>query len=86
MIDLVGARLRQEMRRRGVTGVDARLAAEMLFGMIRAVCMYRGEADRIDDLTQQVTRLFLRGVLAPRGEGSRQRTSGPRRLRAVGRG
>jgi AcrR family transcriptional regulator len=86
VVDLVAARLAEEMKRRGVAGLDARLAVEMLFGMIRSVCMYRGESDRIDDLTRQVTQVFLRGVLPAEREGPRQRAAAPRRLRAVSQG
>ena len=45
-------------------GVDPRLAVEMLFGMIRSVCLYRDESARIDDLARLVARVFLSGVRA----------------------
>jgi len=83
--DLVARRLAQEMKRRGVTGVNPRLASEMLFGMIRTACMYRGESDRMSDLTRQVTQIFLRGVLAAAHDQPQRRSGAPRRLRAVGR-
>jgi len=65
---MVAARLSAEMRRRGVRGVDPRLAVEMLFGMIRAVCMYRDRHHKVEDLARLVTRVFFAGVL-PTGDG-----------------
>src|SRR6185436_4487992 len=35
LVDLVSRRLTQELRRRGVSSADTRLAVEMLFGMVR---------------------------------------------------
>jgi AcrR family transcriptional regulator len=50
---------------RGEIGrVNARLAVEVLFGMIRSVCVYRADSDRPDELTRLVTTIFLRGVRA----------------------
>jgi TetR/AcrR family fatty acid metabolism transcriptional regulator len=46
-----------------IAPVNTRLAVEVLFGMIRAVCVYRAEDDRPDDLSRLVTTLFLRGVI-----------------------
>jgi AcrR family transcriptional regulator len=43
--------------------INARLAVEALFGMIRGVCVYRTESDRPEELTRLVTALFMRGVL-----------------------
>jgi len=43
---------------------NARLAVEVLFGMIRSVCVYRAESDRPEELTRLVTAIFLRGVTA----------------------
>lgn len=51
----------------GIRGVDARLAVEMLFGMLRAVCLHRGEGDNPDVLAREVSNLFLNGIL-PRGQ------------------
>lgn len=45
-----------------VSRVNARLAVEVLFGMIRGVCVYRAESDRPEELTRLVTAIFLRGV------------------------
>jgi AcrR family transcriptional regulator len=65
---------------RGEIGrVNARLAVELLFGMIRGVCVYRAESDRPEDLTRLVTAIFLRGVAGdPRALPERTR-----RLRVV---
>lgn len=46
----------------GISRVNARLAVEVLFGMIRGVCVYRAESDRPEELTRLVTAIFLRGV------------------------
>ena len=47
--------------------VDARIATEMLFGMIRGVNRYRTEDDRIDDLVAAVVDAFLCGLGTPAG-------------------
>jgi AcrR family transcriptional regulator len=63
VVQRVTARLEREMR----GSMDARMAAEMLFGMIRSVCLYRKDSDRVEDLARLVTTVFLRGVApAPR--------------------
>ena len=50
---------------RGEIGrLNARLGVEILFGMIRSVCVYRAESDRPEELTRLVTGIFLRGVTA----------------------
>jgi AcrR family transcriptional regulator len=82
IVDLVAHRLRHELRRRGGPRLDPRLAVEMLFGMIRAVCMYRREADQIDDLVRQVTGTFLRGVLPPFAEATEDMPARKSRRRA----
>ena len=57
-----------------ISRVNARLAVEVLFGMIRGVCVYRAESDRPEDLTRLVTTIFLRGVAGEaRGAPSRAR-------------
>ncbi|MFQ5666917.1 MAG: TetR/AcrR family transcriptional regulator [Candidatus Binatia bacterium] len=45
-----------------VDRINGRLAVEVLFGMIRGVCVYRAESDRPDELTRLVTAIFLRGI------------------------
>ena len=56
-------RLLERGAARGEAGrTNGRLAAEVLFGMIRGVCIYRSDSDRPEDLTRLVTAVFLRGV------------------------
>jgi len=57
----IGDRVAVEL---GRTRVDPRLAVEMLFGMIRSVCLYRDDTARPDDLARLVTRTWLGGVRA----------------------
>jgi len=66
----VGDRIAAEL---GRMRVDPRLAVEMLFGMIRAVCLYRDDTARPADLARVVTRTFLGGVRA----GFQPRTARP---------
>ena len=64
-----GAAARGEISR-----VNARLAVEVLFGMIRGVCVYRAESDRPEEVTRLVTAIFLRGVAGePRSAHERAR-------------
>jgi AcrR family transcriptional regulator len=57
-----------------ISRVNARLAVEVLFGMIRGVCVYRAESDRPEDLTRLVTAVFLHGVAGEaRGAPTRAR-------------
>lgn len=62
LVSMVAERISSELNGNGARGVNARLAAEMLFGMIRSVCLYRDESDRIDDLARLVRVVFLHGV------------------------
>jgi AcrR family transcriptional regulator len=71
MVARVGARLADEL---GDKRVDPRLLVEMLFGMIRSVCLYRDESARLEQLAQLVTRTFLDGIRAPAPE--RRRAAG----------
>jgi AcrR family transcriptional regulator len=64
MVNTVAQRLAGELR----GGIEPRMAVEMLFGMIRSVCLYRDESDRIEDLAQLVTRVFLNGVRDAHGQ------------------
>ena len=59
LVGTVGRRLAEEL---GDDAIDPRLAVEMLFGMLRSVCLYRDESARIDDLARLVTKVFLDGV------------------------
>jgi AcrR family transcriptional regulator len=63
LVNMIAAVLARELGRSGKNSVDPRLAVEMLFGMIRSVCLSRRPDDRIDDLAALVTNVFLRGVL-----------------------
>ncbi len=67
-IDMVCRRLDSAVASGEVVPLNTRLAVEILFGMIRAACLYRAENDRPDDLSGLVTTLFLRGVI--RGSGT----------------
>jgi TetR/AcrR family transcriptional regulator, cholesterol catabolism regulator len=62
-VNIIATVVARELERTGRNGVDPRLAVEMLFGMIRSVCLRRRPDDRIDDLAAVVTNVFLRGVL-----------------------
>jgi AcrR family transcriptional regulator len=80
VVALVADRIAREMRGNGARGVNARLAAEMLFGMIRSVCLYRDESDRLGDLARLVKEVFLHGVAPRRGAGSAIGFSRPKRV------
>ena len=58
--------IRRVLERAGACGqigrLNARLAVEALFGMIRGVSVYRTESDRREELTQLITSIFLHGV------------------------
>lgn len=47
--------------------LDARIAAEMLLGMLRGVNRYRTRHDALDDLVAAVVDVFLRGMATPAG-------------------
>jgi TetR/AcrR family fatty acid metabolism transcriptional regulator len=53
-----------------VRPVDSRIAAEMLFGMMRAANRYRAREDDLDSLVAAVVDVFLRGVGTPAGRRS----------------
>ncbi len=61
VVEQIGARIAAEL---GRTRVEPRLAVEMLFGMIRSVCLYRDDRAKPDQLARLVTRTFLSGVRA----------------------
>lgn len=73
--DVIGMieRVLQRAAAQGEIGrCDARLAVELLFGMIRSACLYRADSDRPEELTRLVTAIFLRGVQGDaRGERRR---------------
>jgi AcrR family transcriptional regulator len=78
VVAMVARRLEREMR----GSVDARMAAEMLFGMIRSVCLYRKDSDRVEDLARLVTTVFLRGVVPSPSVRPSARVAAMRRLAA----
>jgi AcrR family transcriptional regulator len=75
-VDMVSGAVSRELNRLGRNHVDPRLAVEMLFGMIRSVCMYRSEDDRVEDLASLVADVFLRGVLGELERPHRQSPAG----------
>jgi AcrR family transcriptional regulator len=77
LVVTVGQRLAAEL---GATSIDLRLAVEMLFGMIRAVCIYRDESARVEDLARLVTGVFLGGI---QGAGRAARPTAVERRRAA---
>jgi len=82
VVEKVGARIAAEL---GRTQVEPRLAVEMLFGMIRSVCLYRDARAKPDQLARLVTCTFLTGVrsadtrLAPVASTARKRVAGGKR-------
>jgi len=50
-----------------VRRIDARIATEMLLGMLRGVNRYRGPSDRLDDMVTAVVDIFLCGAGTPLG-------------------
>jgi AcrR family transcriptional regulator len=82
MMGMVRHVLERAAARGEISGLDARLAVEILFGMVRAACLYRNESDRPEELTRQVTSIFLRGLTGEaRALADRART-----LKIVGAG
>jgi AcrR family transcriptional regulator len=63
LVNMIAAVLARELERAGRNRVDPHLAVEMLFGMIRSVCLCRRLHDPVDDLAAVVTNVFLGGVL-----------------------
>jgi AcrR family transcriptional regulator len=78
VVALVQRRLERAAGRGEIARLNGRLATEMLFGMIRGVCMYRADGDRPEELTRLVTTMFLSGIGGGRGASGR-----PRALRLV---
>jgi AcrR family transcriptional regulator len=50
------------IERREFRGVDARIAAELFRGMIRAANCFRTEEDSVDSLVEEIIGIFTRGV------------------------
>jgi hypothetical protein len=53
------------IERREFRGVDARIAAELFRGMIRAANCFRTEEDSVDSLVAEIIGIFTRGVARP---------------------
>jgi AcrR family transcriptional regulator len=62
MMALVQKVILDGIERREFRGVDARIAAELLRGMIRAANCFRTEDDSVDGLVEEVIGIFTRGV------------------------
>lgn len=58
--------LQRELPRGG--RARARIAVEMLFGMIRSVCLYRRPEDTLAGLSRLITQTFLHGIIAAPGQ------------------
>jgi TetR/AcrR family fatty acid metabolism transcriptional regulator len=67
VVNLVRRVVERASSRGEIGRVNARLAVEVLLGMIRAACMTRTESDRPEDLTRLVTSIFLRGLTGDLG-------------------
>ncbi len=74
LVTLIQRVLSRAAARGEIGRVNARLAVEAFFGMIRGLCIYRAEGDRPEELARLVTTLFLvglRGDTAAKGDGPR---------------
>ena len=76
---LVQDALENAMAAGHIRRIDARIATEMLFGMMRGVNRYRAKDDRLEDVVTAVVDIFMRGVGTPAG---RQVLAPPRARRA----
>jgi len=71
--------LQRELPHGALGRTHARTAVEMLFGMIRSVCLYRQPDDTVAALSRLITQTFLHGIAsAPAAQGAT-----PAALRAV---
>jgi hypothetical protein len=64
---LVQEALENAMAAGHIRRIDARIATEMLFGMMRGVNRYRAKDDRLEDVVTAVVDIFMRGVGTPAG-------------------
>jgi AcrR family transcriptional regulator len=62
MMALVQKVILDGIERREFRSVDARIAAELLRGMIRAANYFRTEDDSVDGLVEEIIGIFTRGV------------------------
>ena len=75
LLSLVMRVLHRELPRNAAGHLHSRMAVEMLFGMIRSVCLYRQPNDTITGLSRLITHTFLHGVVVPhnqRGAGAQR--------------
>jgi TetR/AcrR family fatty acid metabolism transcriptional regulator len=70
LVGLVQQVVEQAIAAGHVRRVDARLAAEMLLGMIRAVAFYGGGDERLEARAAAVVDLFLRGAGTAAGKSA----------------
>jgi AcrR family transcriptional regulator len=90
---LIQETLREAMGAGQLRPVDARIATEMLLGMMRGVNRYRSAADRLDDLVGAVVDVFMNGIgttagrriVAPGSDEGRRRAGGRRETKGPGR-
>jgi hypothetical protein len=64
---MVSRVLQRELPRATRGRSNPRLAVEMLFGMVRSICLYRGPRDTLDSLSRLITDTFLNGVASTAG-------------------
>ena len=62
MMALVQKVILEGVERREFRGMDARIAAELFRGMIRAANCFRTEEDSVDSLVAEIIGIFTRGV------------------------
>jgi len=62
MMDLVQRVILEGIERREFRGVDARIAAELFRGMIRAANCFRAEEDSVDGLVEEILGVFTKGI------------------------
>jgi AcrR family transcriptional regulator len=62
MMALVQRVILEGIERREFRGVDARIAAELFRGMIRAANCFRTENDSVEGLVEEIVGIFTRGV------------------------
>jgi AcrR family transcriptional regulator len=63
MMGIVQRVILEGIERREFRGVDARIAAELFRGMIRAANCFRSDEDSLDDLVAEIIGIFTRGVV-----------------------
>ncbi len=79
VVTMVRRVLEHAATRGEISPLNTRLAVEVLFGMIRAICLYRLDSDRPEELTRFVTALFLRGLIGAVGPSAER----PRNLKVI---